>query len=322
MKAASTPAAAGTEQRVAAVREFNRFYTQRIGVLRERLLDSPFPLTPARVLYELAQWPREGPRPTATALAARLGLDAGYLSRILRGFEQRGLLRKTILDADARQKSLGLTAAGLRAFAPLDASSRAEVRGLLGPLAPAEQTRLVAAMDTIATLLGDGRRNAGEGAAWVLRPPHPGDIGWVIHRHGALYAQEYGYDERFEALVAEIAARFIERFDAKRDRCWIAERSGGIVGSVFLVRASKTVAKLRLLLVEPHSRGLGIGARLIDECIRFAREAGYRAVRLWTQSDLHAARHLYRRAGFRRVRSERHRSFGKNLVAETWELTL
>ena len=322
MKATTIPAAAGAEHRVAAVRQFNRFYTQRIGVLREHLLDSPFPLAAARVLYELAQWPRGAAPPTASALATRLGLDPGYLSRILRGFEQRGLLRKTISEADGRQKSLGLTAGGLRAFAPLDASSRAEVRRLLAPLAPAAQTRLVEAMDTITTLLGDGRTPAGDGAAYVLRRPRPGDIGWVIHRHGALYAQEYGYDEHFEALVAEIAAHFIERFDARRERCWIAERNGEIVGSVFLVRASKTAAKLRLLLVEPHARGLGLGARLIDECIGFAREAGYRVLRLWTQSDLLAARHLYRRAGFRRLRSERHRSFGKNLVAETWELTL
>ena len=321
MRPTATPVAGGAEQRVAAVRDFNRFYTQRIGVLRERLLDSPFPLTPARVLYELAQWPRRPRPPTAAALAERLGLDPGYLSRILRGFEQRGLLRKTISDADGRQKSLELTAAGLRAFAPLDAASRAETLALLAPLPAGEQTRLVEAMDTIEALLGDGRRRS-EAAAYILRPPRPGDIGWVVHRHGALYAQEYGYDDRFEALVAEIAARFIVRFDAKRERCWIAERDGKIVGSVFLVRASKTVAKLRLLLVEPHARGLGIGARLIDECIRFARDAGYRVLRLWTQSDLHAARHLYRRAGFRRLRSERHRSFGKNLVAETWELTL
>ena len=310
------------EQNIAAVRRFNRFYTQRIGVLREHLLEGSLPLTPVRVLYELAHWPEPGPRPTATALATRLGLDQGYLSRILRGFEQRGFVRKTVSDSDGRRKSLALTAAGRRAFAPLDARSRAEVRAMLARRALPEQGRLIDAMNTVAALLGDGREAADHGAPYLLRPHRPGDIGWVIHRHGALYAQEYGYDEHFEALVAQIAARFIERLDTRRERCWIAERNGEIVGSVFLVRASKTVAKLRLLLVEPDARGLGIGARLIEECIRFAREAGYRTITLWTQSDLYAARHLYRRAGFRRLRAERPESFGKKLVAETWKLIL
>ena len=316
------PARSVPEDRIAAVRAFNRFYTQRIGVLREHLLDSPFALTPARVLYELAQWRPEAAAPTATALATALGLDPGYLSRILRGFEERGLVRKTVSDTDGRQRSLSLTPAGRRAFAPLDARSRAEVRALLAPMPEADRNRLVEAMHSVAALLGEDLPEARRSDSYLLRSPRPGDLGWIIHRHGTLYAREYGYDAQFEALVAEIAARFVQHLDAKRERCWIAERNGEIVGSVFLVSSSKTVAKLRLLLVEPHARGLGIGARLIEECIGFAREAGYRSLVLWTQSELHAARRLYRRAGFHRTRSERHESFGKKLVAETWELTL
>ena len=313
---------AGLEQRTAAVRRFNRFYTQRIGVLREHLLDSPFSLTGVRVLYELAHWSATADPPAAAALAARLALDEGYLSRILRGFEQRGLVRKRLSVADGRRKSLALTDRGRREFARLDARSQAEVGAMLAKLSAAEQVALVGATHTIGELLGQAPGDREQGAPYVLRPPQSGDMGWVIHRHGALYAQEYGYDERFEALVAEIAARFLQRFDPAHERCWIAERRGEIVGSVFLVRKTKTVAKLRLLLVEPHARGLGIGRRLIDECVRFSRRAGYRKLTLWTQSDLDAARHLYTLAGFRRVREERHESFGKQLVAETWELSL
>jgi DNA-binding MarR family transcriptional regulator/N-acetylglutamate synthase-like GNAT family acetyltransferase len=317
---ASTTRFTVPERHVAAARRFNRFYTQRIGVLREHLLDSPFPLTAVRVLYELAHWRGDSP-PTARVLASRLGLDEGYLSRILRGFEHGGLVDKTPLAGDGRQKALALTAKGRRAFAPLDERSRAEVAAMLAGLGPHDQTRLVGAMQAIEHLLGD--RGAGvQGAPYLLRPHGPGDIGWVIHRHGVLYAQEHGYDETFEALVAEIAAQFIQRFDVRRERCWIAEIEGEIVGSVFLVQKTKTVAKLRLLLVEPRARGLGIGGRLIDECVRFARGAGYRRIMLWTQSDLDAARHLYARAGFRRLRSEAHQSFGRRLVAETWALKL
>ncbi len=270
--------------RIAAVRRFNRFYTQRIGVLREHLLDSPFPLTGVRVLYELAHWPARGDPPTAAVLAARLALDEGYLSRILHGFEQRGLVRKQLSAADGRRKSLALTPRGGREFARLDARSQQEVATLLAPLSSAQQGLLVDAMETLGRLLGAAADAAP--APYLLRPPRPGDIGWVIHRHGALYAQEYGYDQRFEALVAQIAASFVQRFDAARERCWIAERRGEIVGSVFLVRNTKAVAKLRLLLVEPAARGLGIGAQLIAECIGFARAAGYRKLTLWTQSEL------------------------------------
>jgi DNA-binding MarR family transcriptional regulator/N-acetylglutamate synthase-like GNAT family acetyltransferase len=303
------------------VRGFNRFYTQRIGVLRENLLDSPFPLAAVRVLYELTHW-SDGASPTAAVVAAKLDLDEGYLSRILRGFEQRGLLRKSAHADDGRRKSLALTPKGRQAFAPLEERSRTEVGEMLSQLAPPEQARLIEAMRTIENLLGERNRALPEVVPYLLRSHRPGDIGWVIHRHGALYAREYGYDERFEALVASIAAHFIERLDAERERCWIAEMRGEIVGSVFLVRKTRTVAKLRLLLVEPHARGFGIGARLVDECIAFARGAGYRKLVLWTQSDLDAARHVYARAGFKRVHSQRHHSFGKRLVAETWELPL
>jgi DNA-binding MarR family transcriptional regulator/N-acetylglutamate synthase-like GNAT family acetyltransferase len=314
---------AALEQRIAAVRAFNRFYTQRIGVLREHLLESPFPLTGVRVLYELAHWPKAGDLPTASVLAARLALDEGYLSRVLRSFEQRGLVRKKSSTADARRKSLALSSRGRQLFASLDARSRAEVAAILGKLSIAAQSQVVEAMRSIGGLLGQPQADARQRQPpYVLRPPQPGDIGWVVHRHGVLYAQEYGYDERFEALVAGIAASFVQRFDPKRERCWIAERDGEIVGSVFLVRKSKTTAKLRLLLVEPQVRGLGIGRRLVDECVRFARRAGYRKLMLWTQSDLSAARHLYALAGFRKIDEEPHESFGKKLVAETWERVL
>jgi DNA-binding MarR family transcriptional regulator/GNAT superfamily N-acetyltransferase len=301
-------------RRVEAVRRFTRFYTRQIGVLHEGLLNSPFSLAEARVLYELAH--RD--MPTAAELGTELGLDAGYLSRILRGFVKNGLLAKTPSEQDGRQRFLALTAKGRKAFAPLDRRSRDEVGAMVADLAPAEQARLIEAMRTVETLLG--RKTAPP--AYVLRPHRPGDIGWVIHRHAALYAQEYGWDESFEALVAEIGAKFIRDFDIRRERCWIAERDGDIVGSVFLVKQSDTVAKLRLLIVEPAARGLGIGHRLVDECIRFARQAGYRQLTLWTNDILVAARRIYEAAGFRLVLEEKHRSFGHDLVGQNWELDL
>ncbi len=302
-------------QRVEAARQFNRFYTRKIGVLREGAYQSPFSLTEVRVLYELAH--RD--RPTASALGRELGLDAGYLSRILRGFERRGLLRKTRSADDGRQSHLALTVQGRRVFAPLDARSHHEVAALLGGLAPAAQQHVVTAMGTIERLLGDGLEPA---RSYRLRAPRPGDLGWVVHRHGALYAQEYRYNQAFEALVAAIVAHFVQHLNPRRERCWIAERNGAVVGSVFLVKHAATVARLRLLLVEPQARGLGIGRQLVSECVRFAREAGYRKVTLWTQSELRAARRLYEAAGFALVRAKRHRSFGRALVAETWELEL
>jgi DNA-binding MarR family transcriptional regulator/GNAT superfamily N-acetyltransferase len=300
---------------VDAVRSFNRFYTKQIGVLHEGLLGSPYSLTGVRVLYELAH--RE--EPTAAELGKELGLDAGYLSRILRGFEKRGLVARVRSRTDGRQSLLSLTANGKKAFAPLNARSHDEVAGMLGRLSAAEQDRLIGAMRAIEMLLGARPEPK---VPYLLRPHQPGDMGWIIHRHGALYAQEYGWDETFEALVAEIAAKFIQSFDPKRERCWIAEREGEIVGSVFLVRRSKTVGKLRLMYVEPRARGLGIGSRLVEECIRFARQAGYRKMVLWTNSVLAAARHIYEKAGFRLVHEEPHHSFGHDLIGETWELKL
>ena len=303
------------DRRAAAVRHFNRFYTRRIGVLQEHLLDSPFSLTEVRLLYELAH--RDGP--TASELATDLGLDPGYLSRTLRRFERRGLITRAASASDGRRSHLNITKRGREAFAPLDARSHDEVAGILRGLTASHQRRLLDAMHTIEALLG---QPAPREAAYLLRPHQPGDMGWVVHRHGALYAHEFGWDERFEALVAEVVAEFLQNYDAKRERCWIAEKDGEIVGSVFLVRKTATIAKLRLLLVEPSARGLGIGKRLVDECIRFATQAGYRTMVLWTQKELQAARHIYAGAGFRLAKSERHRMFGPELTAETWELRL
>lgn len=302
------------EARVDAVRGFNRFYTQKIGVLGEGLLESPFSLTEARLLYELAQ--RE--RATASGLCRDLGLDAGYVSRMLRRFEKQRLIQRTRSASDGRQSFLALTPAGREAFGGLNRRSRDEVAALLKPLGASEQERLVAAMAGIKQLLAAEPT----AAPWRLREQRPGDMGWVASRHGALYAEEFGWDESFEALVAEIVAAFIREFDAARERCWIAERDGKRVGSVFLVRRSALEAKLRLLLVEPEARGTGLGAALVGSCIGFARAAGYRKLTLWTQSILLAARRLYANAGFRRVREEPHRSFGQDLVGEYWELDL
>jgi DNA-binding MarR family transcriptional regulator/GNAT superfamily N-acetyltransferase len=308
-------ASAELKRRVAAVRRFNRLYTRTIGVLQERAYRSPFSLAAVRVLYELAH---RSPT-TANELVRELGLDPGYLSRILGDFEKRGLVAKARSAVDARERHLTLTSRGRKAFAPLDARSQHDVAGLLRRLAPGDQARFVEAMGTIERLLGapsDPQRS------YLIRPPQAGDLGWVVYRHGALYAREYGYDERFEALVAEIVALFARRADSKRERCWIAELDGEMVGSVFLVQQARRVAKLRLLFVEPKARGLGIGRRLVDECVRFARQVGYRKITLWTQSELRAARRLYLTAGFRLVKKERHHSFGHELVAETWELPL
>ena len=309
--------------RTAAVRRFNRFYTRRIGVLREGLADSRFSLTESRLLWELAHRDET----TAAELARDLDLDAGYLSRVLRGLKDGKLIRGVRSKEDARHLHLSLTATGKRAFAPLDRQSEPGVAGLLAPLADAEQQRLLEAMAAIESLLDGARRAA---APWLLRPPHSGDIGWVVERHGALYAREYAWDLRFEALVARIAADFVERFDASREACWIAERGSVNVGCVFLVQARDDAtgdvvagtAQLRMLLVEPSARGLGIGARLVDECERFARAKGYRRIVLWTNSILLAARAIYARCGYVLTKTEPHESFGHQLVGETWELTL
>ncbi|HEX3538104.1 MAG TPA: helix-turn-helix domain-containing GNAT family N-acetyltransferase [Stellaceae bacterium] len=304
----------GFEERVAAVRRFNRFYTRRIGVLQEGLLDSEFSLAEARVLYELAH--RQSL--IARELERDLRLDPGYLSRILRGFQRRGLIERTASSTDRRRRQLQLTAAGRAAFAPLDAASRAEIGALLKTLPEPAQCRAVASMQAIERLLDTASRPR----EVVLRQHLPGDIGWVTARHGAIYAEEYGFDESFEALVAEIAAAFIKTYDPARERCWIAERDGVPLGSVFLVRHSEEIGKLRLLLVDPSARGLGIGRRLVAECVEFARVAGYRTLELWTQSILLAARNIYAATGFRLVKKEPHRSFGQALVGEHWELSL
>jgi DNA-binding MarR family transcriptional regulator/ribosomal protein S18 acetylase RimI-like enzyme len=309
--------APGTRDHRDAIRAFNRFYTRQIGVLGERLLDSPFSLAEMRVLYELAH----RPSPTATELGRDLGLDAGYLSRILRRFEARRLIRRQPSPHDRRRSRLALTRRGRRAFAPLETRARGEVGAMLDRLPASHQGQIVGAMDTIQRLL-ESPSVASAAEPYMLRPHRPGDMGWVVHRHGELYSREWGYNHEFEALVARIVAEFLDHFDPVRERCWIAERGGAIVGSVFLVKKSATVAKLRLLLVEPAARGLGLGRRLVDECIRFAREAGYRKITLWTQSELTAARLVYERAGFTRTARKKHRSFGKNLVAETWDLKL
>jgi DNA-binding MarR family transcriptional regulator/N-acetylglutamate synthase-like GNAT family acetyltransferase len=301
--------------RVESVRRFNRFYTRQIGLLHEGLLESALSLTEVRVLYELAH--RQ--MPTASEIAQDLGLDAGYLSRLLRGFQRRGWISRQSSRTDARQSLLSLTPGGKATFVPLDRRARKDVEGMLAKLSEAEQRRLTDAMQTVEKLL---REREQPRIPYILRAHEPGDMGWVVHRHGALYAEEYGYSEEFEALVAEIVAHFLRHLDAKRERCWIAERESEIVGSVFLVKKTKRVAQLRLLLVEPSARGLGIGRRLVSETIRFARQAGYRRIILWTQSELLAARHLYKEAGFQITDRKKHHTIKKNLIAETWELKL
>jgi DNA-binding MarR family transcriptional regulator/N-acetylglutamate synthase-like GNAT family acetyltransferase len=302
-------------RRIEAVRRFNRFYTKKIGVLHERLLRSPFPLTEARVIYELAHHEKT----TATELSNELGLDAGYLSRLLRSFKKRGLIRKQPSQTDGRQNFLSLTERGQEAFAILNVRSRNEIGSMLSSFSGADQNRLVKAMHTIEGLLGAQPERK---VPYLLRPHQPGDMGWVVHRHGVLYAEEYGWDEQFEALVAGIVAKFVQRYNPKRERCWMAEMDGEIVGSVFLVEKSRTVAQLRLLLVEPKARGLGMGTRLVSECVRFARQVGYRKIVLWTNSVLNAARHIYEEGGFRLVHEEPHHSFGHDLIGQTWELKL
>ncbi|HEX4330370.1 MAG TPA: helix-turn-helix domain-containing GNAT family N-acetyltransferase [Burkholderiales bacterium] len=305
----------GLAARAQAMRRFNRFYTRQIGALREGLLQSPYSLTQVRLLYELAH--RDGL--SATTLGRELGLDGGYLSRTLAGFEKQGLLRKAPAPADARQNILSLTPKGRKLFAPLEQRSQQEAEALLGALAPPAQARLVEAMQAIEQLVEPGAAGA---SSCLIRSHQPGDIGWVISRHGALYVQEYGWDISFEALVAEIAGRFISKFDPQWEYCWIAERDGVNVGSVFLVRESKQVAKLRLLIVDPAARGIKLGQRLVDECIRFARSKGYRKLTLWTNDCLHAARRIYQEAGFVLVKEEKHHSFGVDLVGQNWELKL
>ena len=296
-----------------AVRRFNRFYTRRIGALQPHYLSSPYSLPQARVLYELGQ---RG-ECTASELGTDLDLDLGYLSRLVQGLKRSGLVLGEAAKEDARRVRLTLTAKGRKAYQQLDARSRDEVAAMLAKMGAKEQTRLVDALQAVEGVLEkkkDGRL--------TLRSHRPGDMGWVIGAHGRIYAAEYGWDERFEALVAQIAAAFINDFDSERERCWIAELNGEPVGCVFLVKKSKTVAKLRLLIVEPRARGIRLGRRLVDECIKFAREKGYGRLVLWTQSNLAAARHIYKAAGFKLVQRQVHQDFGIKLTGEYWELDL
>jgi DNA-binding MarR family transcriptional regulator/GNAT superfamily N-acetyltransferase len=302
------------EDAVEAVRKFNRFYTRQIGILREGLLDTPFSLTQARILYEIAH--QKGI--TSKPLGDHLHLDAGYVSRQIGRFEKAGLVERQASGTDARVQHLALTRKGRTAFATLDRRSAADVQAQLRRLTADAQTKLVASMNAIYMLL----EAPPEPPTVRLRGHQPGDMGWVVSRHGAIYAQEYGWDATFEALVADIVAKFIRAYDPERERCWIATAAGERVGSVFLVQESRRVAKLRLLLVEPAARGLGVGGRLVDECVDFAKAAGYQKVTLWTNDILHAARHLYQRAGFRLIQEDRHHSFGQDLVGQNWELAL
>jgi DNA-binding MarR family transcriptional regulator/N-acetylglutamate synthase-like GNAT family acetyltransferase len=300
---------------IAAVRRFNRFYTRQIGVLRRTYLGSPYALGEMRVLYELANGAR-----TATDIMHALDLDAGYLSRTLRNFEKQGLISRTRSKADARQSEISLTPAGRNTFAPFDQRSQELVAGMLADLQPEQRTRLVDAMGEIEMLLGERAETAA--SSYTLRPPRIGDLGWIVKRHAALYWQEYKWGEPFEGLCAQIVADFVNNFDEKRERCWIAEMDGENVGCVMLVKDSTEVARIRLLLVDPKARGLKLGTRLVDECVTFAREAGYRKVTLWTHSVLAAARHVYEKAGFTLTASEKRHTWGQDVVAEFWDLEL
>lgn len=304
----------GIDEQVSALRTFNRFYTRKIGVL-DGMASSPFSLAEARVLYELAH--RE--QPTATDIRKELGLDAGYMSRILRDFERRRLVTREQSKTDERQRFLSLTAKGRRTFAPLDERSNRDVGAILKELSSKERKQLLDAVQTVGRLLGD---KAEPRTPYLLRLQQPGDMGWIVHRQAILYAEEYGWDETYEALAAEIVAQFIKNYDPKFERAWVAEKDANRVGAVFVAKQSDEIAKLRLLHVEPEARGLGIGKRLVQECVRFARQAGYQKMTLWTQSILDAARHIYKQEGFQVVREEKHHSFGKDLTAETWELNL
>ena len=300
---------------VRVVRAFNRFYTQRIGVLQHGVLQSPYSLTEVRVLYELAN----GADLTATDVQRILGLDRGYLSRILRSFERSGMLLRERSKKDGRRSLIRLTSHGRKVFSALNARQSSDVEKMLQPIPDSVREKLVGSMQTIQKVLNSETAGAGKVS---LRAHRPGDMGWVMFRHGILYESEYGWDERFEALVGEIVVNFIRDFDGERERCWIAEMDGERVGSVFLVKDTATVAKLRLLLVEPAARGHGVGRLLVRECIDFARRAGYRKLTLWTNSVLDAARHIYESAGFELVKEEKHSSFGHNLTGQYWSLDL
>ena len=311
MKSNNTP----LDGQIDAVRGFSRFYTRKLGIIEPKLLHSPFSLQEARIIYEIAH----RPGCTATDLTRDLGLDPGFLSRTLQGLQRRQIVTRKPSKDDGRVYELSLTAKGRSASTELESRSREEVARLLAGLDAAERATIVKAMLAIEQTLEPPPQKP---PGFLLRSHRPGDIGWVISRHGAIYTQEFGWDISFEAMVAEIAGKFLTSFDPAREHCWIAEVAGEPVGSVFLVKASDEVAKLRLLIVEKKARGLGVGRALTEQCIRFARESGYREITLWTQSMLLAARGIYQAAGFRLTREEPHHSFGVDLVGETWELKL
>ncbi len=308
-------AASSLASRIEAVRRFSRFYTRRIGVLEETLLHSPFTLPEGRLVYEIAN--RD--RPTAQELCRDLGLDPGYVSRLLQALEKRGCVARKRSTADKRQTELTLTAKGQRLWAAMNERSRQDIADLLAELPIARQDRLVKALETVESLLDEPPEKR---VPFTLRPHQPGDLGWIIRRQTQLYATEYGWDGTFEAMLAEISAKFIRKFDPKSDNCWIAERNGEIAGSVFLVRAGKTTGQLRMLYVEPSARGLGIGQSLVAACIADARAKGYKKLMLWTNDILVSARKIYIAAGFRLIREEKHDSFGKKLVGQFWSLDL
>lgn len=298
-----------------SMRRFNRFYTNKIGVLHKGLLDSPYSLTEARVIYELGQHESC----TASQLNDELDLDTGYLSRILSNFHKKGLILKETSKEDGRRSILRLSESGQEAYAGLNTRSQREIENLLSKLESQEQASLVKAMQAIERILGASPEQK---VPYILRPPQPGDLGWVVARHGALYAREYQWDERFEGFVAGIIAEYTRNYDPGMERCWIAEVNGENAGSVFVVKKSEDIAKLRMLLVDPKARGMGIGKRLVQECLRFAQEKGYKKMTLWTNSCLLAARHIYQKVGFELVDSEPYHDFGQDLVGETWEIDL
>lgn len=303
------------DNEIEQIRRFNRFYTRQIGVLNEHFLESPFSLTEGRIIYELAR----NENPTASEISTALALDAGQLSRILRDFEKRGLIRKERSETDARRTNLKLTARGRAEFVTLNARSSEQIEMLLNELSSAQQTRLVRAMNEIETILAE---NKPEDKSFILRNPHGGDYGWVVQINGEVYAREYHWNEEYEGLAAQIVADFIKNFDPRRECCWIAEKDGENIGAVFLVKKDETTAKLRLLIVDPKARGLGVGGRLVEECTRFAKQSGYQKITLWTQSHLSAARHLYAKEGYELINTEANHFFGFDMESETWELDL
>jgi DNA-binding MarR family transcriptional regulator/N-acetylglutamate synthase-like GNAT family acetyltransferase len=304
-----------SQEHIKAIRHFNRFFTRQIGVLREGLLHSPYSLTEARIIFELAN--RENL--TASDLGRELGLDAGYLSRILNKFARQNLIEKKPSDSDGRQRLINLTTEGQEAFSLLDSRSNDEISEMLDELSESDRMRLVDAMHTIEGILNHGLKYA---ESFYLRHHEAGDMGWVIQQHGTLYKQEYNWGESFEALVGQICVDFINTYNPEKERCWIAEMQGERVGSIFCVKKSDEVAKLRLLLVDPKARGWGLGTRLVEECIRFARQAGYQKVTLWTNDILVEARHIYEKKGFQLVEEESHHSFGHDLIGQNWDLML